>query len=174
MDVYKAARSDVDTLARDTEEAVNVGVCENGKQVIIHVSEGDNATWDQPSIGERDFLNQTAIGKVILAHLPEERVTEIIDTHGLPKKTEHTITNEDELFQELTEIRDQGYAIQDEEYQLGVSAIGVPIQVTDGPIGAVSVTGPTSRLTTDEIQKRYLEQLTECVDVIELQYEHYL
>ena len=174
MDLYKAARSEIDELARETGEAVNVGVCEGGEQVIVYMAEGENAIWDQPSIGNRTFLNQTAIGKSILAYLPESRVRDIVDRHGLPEKTKYTITDEEELFEELAEIREQGYAVQDQEYQTGVFAVGVPIRVQDETIGAVSVTGPASRLTNEEVKKRNLEKLTECVNVIEIQYEHYL
>lgn len=174
IDLYAASRAKVDELARETGEAVNVGVRKAEEHVTVYVAEGENAIWDKPALGNRAHLNQTAIGKAILSQLPEAEVRDLVERHGLPAKTRHTITDEDELFAELATIRDQGYAVQDQEYQTSVSAIGVPVCVDGEPVGAISVTGPTSRITTNDVQEQILEQLTECVNVVEIQYEHYL
>ena len=172
--VYEAARPEVDELARATGEAVNLGVHEEGKQVILYVAEGENAIWDQPTVGSYAFLNQTAIGKAILSQLPAETVADIVDRYGLPAKTEHTITDRVELRRELETIRERGYAVQDNEFQEGIFAIGCPIRVDGTVVGAVSVTGPASRLTDDDTREEYVDLLTQCVNVIELKCEHYL
>jgi DNA-binding IclR family transcriptional regulator len=114
-------------------------------------------------------LHCTALGKAILAYLPEERVREIIDTHGLPERTDATITDEEELFDELEGIRDRGYARDMEERVAGLLCVAAPIRNLDGdPLGAISVSGPTSRMKGERFDEEVPEELTSTANVIEL------
>lgn len=174
QEMYEVARPEADALARATGEAVNVGVHERGRQVVLYAAEGEDAVWDQPTVGSHAYLNQTAIGKAILSRLPAEAVDRIVDRHGLPAETSHTITDRETLRAELATVRERGYALQNGEYQEGIFALGRPVCVDGAVIGAVSVTGPTSRLGDDDAREEYVDALVECVNVIELKYEHYL
>jgi len=67
------------------------------------------------------------VGKAILAQLSRDRVMEIVERHGLLKRTEQTITDPDELCAELEEIRDAGVAFDDEEYGNGLRCVAAPV-----------------------------------------------
>ncbi len=132
-------------------------------------------------VGERSFnfgvleeskmpLSTCAPGKAILAHLPEARVTEILDEYGLPSVTAATITDRDELFAEFSEIRHQGYAIVMGERVEGVRAVSVPITTRKQVHGALTITGPTNRMTGDRITEEYPALLSDAANVIEVQY----
>lgn len=173
---YRAAKNHVDKLANETGEVGNLGVEERGKRILIYKSEVPDAIYDNPPIGEHTNLHWTALGKAILAHLPSERVDEIVAEHGLPERTPQTITDRDELEAELERIREQGYSVEDEERREGVMAIAVPIPNKDDPetVHSVSISGPKKRIQRKgEIDPDLIESVKQTANVIELQYNHY-
>lgn len=145
-DAYHLAQEKVSDLAAETEERCQFVVEEYGKGVYLFRETGARAVHTDSEIGKRIPIHATAAGKAILASLSDERIHEIIDQRGLPAVTEHTTTDETELWAELEEIRDRGYSINVEENTSGLRATGVPVQYESGePIGALSVSGPTHR-----------------------------
>ncbi|WP_231588011.1 IclR family transcriptional regulator [Halostagnicola sp. A56] len=104
----------------------------------------------------------------MLAYLPEERLTEIIERHGLPKKTENTITDRNHLEDELKEIRTEGIAYDIEERIQGLHCVAVPIFKNETISGAISVSGPNSRLDDQRIQNEILPKLEHVSNIIEL------
>ena len=94
------------------------------------------------SLGKREHLHSSAVGKAMLSTLPVSAVREIVDEAGLPSKTGRTITDVDALLGELVLIADRGYAVDDEEDSDGVFCVGASIRDHTGRcIGAISVTG---------------------------------
>ncbi|NGM67964.1 IclR family transcriptional regulator [Natronolimnobius sp. AArcel1] len=177
--VYRAAREEVDQLATDVEEAANLGVEQDGKRVILYKAELGEAIYDNTSTGEFTYMHWTAIGKSLLANFSSDRVEEIIDQHGLPQATDQTITEREQLFNELEQIRERGFAVENEEHRNGLVAIAVPIFDTDSDtvVGALSVSGPRQRLvdTADEteIKSEIINAVRNRANVAELRYNHY-
>lgn len=133
-------------LAAHFEERAQFIVEENGKGVYLFRETGRHAVRTDSGIGKQIFLHSTAAGKAILAFLPQTRVHTIIETWGLPAVTQYTITDKDDLFAELNQIRAQGYAINREENLERLNAVGVPVRDPDGEVlGAMSVSGPSHR-----------------------------
>lgn len=161
--LYQFGRSEVDRLVAETGEYAQLVTELHGKGVIIYKKQGENAVGSEylSAVQQNRFhLHYTAAGKAILAHLSEERVEEIINRHGLPKRTESTITSRAELHDALEEIRDRGYAYNDGEEVEGLRVVGSPIIAPEGDvIGALSLSGPVSRMRDD----RYHEKLPELV-----------
>jgi DNA-binding IclR family transcriptional regulator len=90
-------------------------------------------------------------GKALLAYLPQQRLERIL-AKGLPRFTERTITDPVRLREELRRIRQQGYAVAQEELEVGLSAVAAPIWNHEGEVvAAVSVSGPSFRLSSEEI-----------------------
>ena len=102
--LYEVARSEVDQLAEQTGEISAVMAEEHGRGVFIYRSRGSDAARIDTCIGDRVPIHCTALGKAILAFLPEARRTEIIDRRGLPAVNSNTITDRDRLLAELEEI----------------------------------------------------------------------
>jgi len=96
-------------------------------------------------VGSRVSPHCTGVGKALLAELPAETAREIVTAAGMPARTRHTITDLDELAEELARIRAAGHAVDNEEQELGVRCVAVV--VGGAPATAVSVSGPASRLT---------------------------
>lgn len=172
--LYQVSRSQVDRLARETGEAVNLGVAESGERVIIYGSEGENAIWDDVPLGSRTPLNLTAIGKAILSYWSEERLRAFLDKRTLGKTTEHSVSDENQLIRELEATRDRGYSVENEEHIVGVRAFGMPIKRSDGTvIGALSIAGPSSRLGQTDTRDELVNELREAVNIIQLRHEQY-
>lgn len=168
--LYKHGKGQVDELAERTGERSNLVIEEQGKGVCLHSSNAGGTTEDAMARGERHHMHTTATGKAILAHLPEPKVDEIIDTHGLPAFTEQTITSRAALDEELAEIRDTGIAIDDEEAVDGLRCLASPILVDNSPVGSISVSGPLRRFVDPDREKDLKEAVRETANVIQVDF----
>lgn len=154
--LFDVVKPKVDELAAETDEKVWCVIEEYGMGVHIYGAEGHHPVKTHARIGQRTHLHQFAAGKAILSQLPDERIEAILDEYGLPTQTTRTITDRDELRNQLATIRDQGYAFNREESVTGLHAVGAPISDESGTvIGAISIAGPANRLRgeilTDEL-----------------------
>ena len=115
-------------------------------------------------VGNQVSLHATGVGKAILASMPPEDVRAILARSTLRQFTPNTITDPDELLTDLARIREDGYAVDREEHEIGVRCVAMPIP---GPLHlAVSVSGPPSRLTDEAIATTALPALREAIDEI--------
>ncbi|XVH33434.1 IclR family transcriptional regulator (plasmid) [Haloferacaceae archaeon DSL9] len=167
--IYEVARPEVTSLAQETGELANLLVEEHGQGVYIYRESGHKAVKVDSYTGQRVHLHNTALGKAILAHTPREYVDRIIGKHGLPKTTEKTVTDRDELYRNLDEIRERGIAFDDEERLNGLRCVAAPIRNKNDRVeGAISVAGPSSRFTDDRFEKEIPELVRNAVNIIEL------
>jgi len=169
MKVFNVARPEVESLAEDTGEHANMMIEEHGLGVFLYKVRGSEAVQLDTHAGKRVPLQTTAMGKSILAHRPREEVEAILDRHGLPQVTEHTITDRAELFDVLDQVRERGYAFDDEERVDGIRCVAAPI--TDGDdraIAAVSVSGPKSRMLGDSFTDEFPDMVLRSANVIEV------
>lgn len=149
---YEMAGQKVKELAEQSEERSQFAVEEQGRIVFLYRESGSHAVNTGTEIGRRRYLHTSSAGKVILAHLSDQMVRDIIDQWGLPEVTENTITTEEELHEELETIRDQGYAVNIEENIKGLRAVGAPVRTDEGEIiGGISISGPSHRLKDDRL-----------------------
>lgn len=167
MKIYKIAKPEVQNLASKTNEHSNLMVEEQGLGVFLYKDEGADAVELDTHSGMRVPLQTTAMGKAIMAHLPEERVHEILDRHGMPRITEKTITDRDELFEELETIRERNYALDREERVEGMRCVAAPIKVDD-VLSAISVSGPTHRLNNERFEETIPNMVLRAANVIEV------
>jgi DNA-binding IclR family transcriptional regulator len=106
------------------------------------------ATW----VGKRMDVHCTSLGKCLIAYLPDEQVDRLINDRGLLRHNEHTIVSPERLKQELSRTRTLGYALDDEEEELGGRCVGAPVRERDGRVvAAVSVAGSTDQITVDTL-----------------------
>lgn len=111
----------------------------------------------------------TGVGKAILAQLPESAVDTVWASSTIQKKTENTIVDLDVLKSQLVVCRQQGYALDNEENEIGVSCIAAPFfDWHSEPIGAVSISGSTARMT-EAVRARILPKLLETTAAISRQ-----
>ena len=169
--LFKTAYPEIDELANETGEHANLMIEEDGFGVFLYVGRGpDTVTVDAVHhTGMHVYLHTTALGKSILAHLPAERVDEIIAKHGLPAANDRTITDRDALFDELENIRQQGYSTDDQERIDGMRCIAVPIVTReDGVVGAISISGPISRMQGEYFENELPKMIQQKANIIEV------
>lgn len=158
----------LDQLSDDTNEAAWLMVEERGYCVGLEKALGERAVQTSGRIGRHTRLHYHAPGKAMLSELPQERVDEILDQQGLPQKTEKTITDYDELMEQLETIRERGVAFDVGEAIAGIRSIAAPV-VCEGVVeGAVAVVGPKNRLKGDRFRKEIPDLVSGAANELEL------
>lgn len=174
LDISRVGQPVIDELADKTGEVAWIIVEEHGRAVYLNKAMGEKAVQTHAVVGGRAHLHHLASGKTILAYLPDERVDEIIEQHGLSELTPYTVTDRDELESKLEQIKEEGIALNDKETVRGLRAVAAPVLKGDKIVGAVTVSGPANRLTKDRCYDEVKPLLLEAVNEIELklQYPH--
>lgn len=172
QELYQVARSPMAELAQDTEEVVSLGIEENGLRVILGQAEGEKAVYDNAQIGEYENMHCTALGKAILAYCSQEYTGRVIEYHGLPEKTDLTLSDREELMDELESAKEQGFALESEERRYGIRSVAVPILSDGTPLGSISISGPKKRLTADYIEDKLLHKLQSTANIVEVEYTY--
>src|SRR5215208_2941135 len=140
------ARADVTRLAVETGETANLAVLQDGQVVYLLSESGGRLLSTQTPIGLRLPAHCTALGKCLLAHLPEEAARDAAGPEPHERRTQATATTWEALRPALARIRRDGVALSWEEYEIGLASIAVPVAWLDGPAtAALNVSLPTTR-----------------------------
>ena len=154
LDLNKTVEPYLEDLMKETGETIHLAVLDSGEIVYTGKVESQKTIRMYSKIGKRVFAHSTSLGKVILAYSSQEKKKEIIRNKGLPKQTDNTIDEKEEFFQHLDTVKEQGYAIDDEENEVGIRCIAGPIFNHKGEtIAAFSISGPATRMTTEKINE---------------------
>ncbi|QQK08095.1 IclR family transcriptional regulator [Miniphocaeibacter halophilus] len=154
IDLVKIARPYVEELMDKVDEVVHLVVRDGNYIVYVDKVESKNTIRMFSTIGKRTPLYCSSVGKAITAHLSEEEVEEIWNSSDVKKFTPTTITDFNKFKEELKNIRNLGYAIDNEENEIGVRCIGAPIFNIDGKVeSAISVSGPANRMTDEKLNE---------------------
>lgn len=155
VDLVRVALPQMEELMASVQENVNLVVLDNDSVVYVAQVPCDRTVRMFTRIGERAPLHCTGVGKVLLAGLPKEERSDLIDRLELPRFTAATICDGDLLKQELEQVATRGYAMDREEREEDVTCIAAPLRDYSGEVVAgVSISAPSSRL--DEAQQQEL------------------
>lgn len=132
MDIISVARPHLDRLSRHTGEAVHLVMRDGVDIVYLHKSEASGARRMSSQVGLRSPLFCTGVGKAILATLPYNEVEQIWKKSPIQQVTEHTIVDFNQLCDQLKAVRHKGYAIDDEENELGIRCVAVALPCHNG------------------------------------------
>lgn len=165
---YEVIRDEVEKLANKTGEIAQFGVEEYNQVSYFYKATGEQSVETASRVGAQQAIYATSLGKTILAFLPEERVEEITAELEFSPITPKTITDPDELRTELAEIRDRGYGIDNEENIEGLRCVAAPVRTDEGVLGALSISGPSSRFTDDRLHGELSDYVQRAANVIEL------
>lgn len=153
MDIMGVAKAHLERLSQRTGEAVHL-VIRDGRD-IVYIYKTESGPMRMASrVGLRSPLYCTGVGKAILATLPGDEVEDIWTHSNVQKLTDRTITDLEELRSQLVEVRANGYAIDDEENELGVRCVAVAIPGPDGRAeSAFSISGLAPYMTPERIRR---------------------
>lgn len=165
-DIRRALRPLLEEISHKVNEAVYLGVLYEEEVIYIDAVFPTYSTLTRNIIGIKAPLYCTAIGKSLLALLPDHMIESII-SKPLTAYTQNTITDKDMLWEEIKRIRADGFAVDNMEHEYGIKCVGIAIKSLDGmPKGAVSISGPSLRFNDSTI-KEYALLLTELKDKVE-------
>lgn len=160
IDLRLEAKPFLQELENDTNEVIHLVVYDQGEVVYIEKLEGNQTLRMHSKVGKRAPMHCTAVGKVILANLPTSDVLDILERKGMPRHTENTITNKDDFINELLQVKQNGYALDLEENENGITCIAVPIfDHLGNVVAAVSISGATLRMTDERLKQLQTQML---------------
>lgn len=141
-------------LKMRTGLTVHLAILEHSEAVLVARQETPGGARLASWIGKRMEMHCTAIGKAMLAYLPDDEVDAIIRKHGLARHNENTIASPKRLREELERVVKMGYALDNEEDELGVVCIGLPILGPGGrPVAAISLAGSTHEVALEDLPR---------------------
>ena len=152
LDLRSEARPVMEWLRDQVGETVNLTVREGDEVVYVERVTGRHAIRVEQVIGSRAPLHVTAVGKLMLGDLGEESCRGYVERTGLPGFTSNTLVSEAQLNSQIEKALAEGYALDDEEAELGVGCIGVLIRDSSGSVtGGLSISAPIERRRTEWI-----------------------
>ncbi|GAA0237591.1 IclR family transcriptional regulator [Haladaptatus pallidirubidus] len=165
---YDVIEKEVNELATNTNEIAQFGIEEYGRVSYLCKAMGPKAVETASRVGTQQPMYATSLGKTILAYLTTDRQEQIIANCSFERQTKNTISDAEELYDELERITERGYGIDNEENIHGLRCVAAPVQNEDTVLGAISISGPTSRFTDDRLHSELAEQVLRAANVIEL------
>lgn len=151
LDVVTEARDVSRQLAASSGETVNVAILADTAALYVDQVAATTALQSHNWVGQRIPLHATSNGKILLSELPDDAVWAAVGE--MPRLTEQTITTHEELAEELAHVRELGYALANNELEVGLSAVAAPIRNVHADIVAsISVSGPSFRLNDERLK----------------------
>lgn len=161
LDVREIAKPILEKFVEKSRMSeAHLAVLDNGRAVYVEKVEAENSfikmdIW----VGHRLPVHTTAIGKILVAHLPESEVVKILDLRGMEKKTRRSITDPKKFLRELEKVREYGFALDNEENSLNVRCLAAPVFNANGELIAALGTSTTIL----QLDKSHLPKVVELV-----------
>jgi IclR family transcriptional regulator, acetate operon repressor len=144
------ARPYLARLVEETGETANMALLDGDEAVYVAQVPSRHSMRMFTEVGRRVLPHSTGVGKALLANTPAEEVRALLARTGMPAATHKTITSPDEFLDALRQVREVGYAVDDNEQEIGVRCLAV--WVPDWPTAAaISISGPAGRVTDEAI-----------------------
>jgi len=171
--LYTLLKPMIEKLGETTGELVVCGIKEQQKGVFL-MAANNQYGYSKSLMGESYYLHQNSTGKAMLAECSDEEIERVIERQGLPRATENTITDRDELFDEIAKTRRRGYAYNDQERNEFRSIAAAFSSANTNWIGGVSVGGPPKRLSREDFENEYVNDLLALINEIEIKMNYEL
>ncbi len=154
LQVRDVAFPALQVLRDELDETVNLAIIDGGDAVYIERLLGTKLLGVHSEVGKRAAAHSTALGKAILACVPLVEVQAFIKKYGLPAITTRTITDRARFLEELDKVRELGFALDDEENEVGGRCVAAAVFDHAGkPIAAVSVSAPSARFAMSDVAR---------------------
>ena len=152
IDLETSAKPIMEDLMEKTQTSVFLGILNWDQVTVLDIVESRQDLKITAPVGTTMPLFAGAVGKVFLASLDAEQAAKIVNSKGMPQFTENSIVDSELYNQELKRVRQKGYAVDDEEYILGVRAVAAPIKGLGQLKSAIWVVGFKASLDEKKMQ----------------------
>jgi DNA-binding IclR family transcriptional regulator len=154
LDVADVALPFMRSLVERLHLTSHLAVLDQGEAVYIEKVEAPGFFKVNTWVGRRMYLHSTSVGKVLLAWLPRQEMEAIVRQQGMKKRTPKTITAVSRLLADLELVREQGYAVDDEENSTGARCLGAPIHDAMGSVtAALGVSGTLTQVDEENLSR---------------------
>ncbi|MFA4929958.1 MAG: IclR family transcriptional regulator [Patulibacter sp.] len=160
----RRVRPILNRLQEELDETINLGMLDGSTVVYLDVLESRQTMRLASRVGARELLHAGAMGKVLASRLELADVKSILETQGMPRLTPNTIVTVKDYVEHLEIVRDEGFALDESESELGGRAVAVAIEDVQLPL-ALSISGPEARLEIDAIPA-IVEYLHDAADLV--------
>ncbi|MFO6463380.1 IclR family transcriptional regulator C-terminal domain-containing protein [Jannaschia sp. KMU-145] len=158
--VWDIARPFIAHLSDDIQESVSAAILDKFDVVYVGGTQYHRIISVGISVGARFPAHCTANGRVLLANTPAENWDAMIEEIELEKMTEHTITQKSKFRRVLKEVRQKGWSLVDQELEIGLISISVPVRMSSGElVGAINVGVPSMRMPVEQMIETILPKL---------------
>lgn len=160
MGIWEVAQPIMTDLAERLQESCFAVVLDGDEVTYIAKADSKRLVKIGINVGSRAPVHAVSSGRVLLAALPEDDLQHILDNAKFEKLTPYTTVSKVKLREEIEEIRALGWSIVDQELEIGLRSISVPIRHTDGSVvAALNVCCPSARISPEDIKSRILGEL---------------
>ncbi|WP_366657184.1 IclR family transcriptional regulator [Fodinicurvata sp. EGI_FJ10296] len=143
-------------LVRQAAATVHMGIRDGIHAVYIEKVESDQSIRLASGVGQRASLHSSSIGKVLLAHSGDDVFTALVD-HGLAARTANTIVDPERLRREIADVRQQGFAVDDQENEIGIRCVAAPIRDHRGEvIASISISGTLTQVPKQSVNRQVM------------------
>ena len=167
--IWDRARPFMERLSDQTGESCTAAILDGLEVVYVAGVQAHNIISVGITVGSRNSAFYTANGRVLLATQPEEYWDATLANARLVPRTQYSITSKAELRKALEQVRDDGWALVDQELELGLLSVAIPLRYRSGVIaGAINIAVPSIRATPEKMIEVYLPKLRETAEQIQL------
>lgn len=171
--IYTHARQKMEELVDDIGEMLILSIREGNQGVFIHRAHDEYNLKQTSPLGARFNLHTNAGGKAMLAEMSDEDIDAYIKATGLPAVNDNTITNPNELWEQIQRIRERGYSLNLGERVSEVrSASSAIVDPVNGQIGAISISAPSGSPSTEHLDGEYGEAVRKITSELTLKLKH--
>jgi DNA-binding IclR family transcriptional regulator len=169
IDVREVALPIMRHLVEKTNLTCHLAILDGPDAVYIEKVEPTGFLRVDTWVGRRMHVHTTSVGKALVAHIPQERLEKILAERGMEKRTSKTITTLPRLLKDLEKVRAQGYAVDDEENNMGARCVGAPVFNQKGVIEAsIGLSGTTNQVNA-QTMPRIVEALKDAARHVSMQ-----
>ena len=157
LGLVRQAKPFLKEIVNQCNEMAYVGIFRQNSVVYLDVEEANQTVKVANRVGWRLPIHCTAIGKAQITYASEEELEKLGILDNMERFTPNTIVDKVEFVKHLKEVAKRGYALDNEEYDLGVKCVGVPLRdYTGRVVGGISVSGPSFRMTDEVLRKKII------------------
>jgi DNA-binding IclR family transcriptional regulator len=171
--IFRFGRPKAEELARQTDELVWLAAREGNRSSFLFRTSNRYHLQNVIPLGEQPYLHQNASGRAMLAELSDDEIEAFIEETELPRAMEKTITDPDELWTEIEQIREDGFAVGHGERFQGIQAIATAItDAQEETLGSIIIVSPEDTAFDGDLESAYAEDIVRVAREISLELSH--
>jgi IclR family pca regulon transcriptional regulator len=166
LNLWETAQPLMEELTKETNESCSAATLDLPDVVYVARVPTSRIMTIALGIGTRLPAHCTSMGRVLLAALPDPELEDFLATARLEPYTDRTITDAERLRRMIHSVREQGWALVDQELEIGLRSIAAPLRVDGRTIAAINVSAAAPRVPLEQLRGRFLPELLKTVDMI--------